>query len=53
MSPLGDAVHSQARGRVMEWFGFWIFFTVALLFFTGEPDLREALVHYLMKGNGS
>ncbi len=34
----------------MAWAGFWIFLALMIIFTTGTPDLRDALIHYLMKG---
>ena len=32
----------------MSDFGFYIFVTVLILLFYGEPDLHDALIHYFM-----
>ena len=33
----------------MEDFGFWLFLTVVTVLCSGEPDLIDALIHFLMK----
>lgn len=36
----------------MEWAGFWIFLALMFIFFSGEPDLRQALIRYFVKKAG-
>lgn len=32
-----------------DWLGFWIFLAVMCVMFAGDPDLSDAIIHFLMK----
>ena len=31
---------------------FWLFVLVLIIFFAGEPDIHDAIIHYLMNRGG-
>ena len=33
-------------------FGFWVFLTVLIVLFHGEPDIADGLINYLMSNGG-
>jgi len=50
MTKNGDVIMLGVKGISGGFdLGFWIWFTTAVIFFHGDPDLHDALIKWLMK----